>query len=146
MEKETFVDEQLSEPADYRGMAADIVAAYVSHNTLSPADLPKLLTDTHNQLIALVRATEQPLPVSPPVPAVAINRSVKEAAITCLDCGRAFKSLKRHIQSEHDINPTEYRAKWGLTHDYPMVAPSYSVARSALAKKIGLGRKKTIGA
>ena len=135
------MDENIAEMPDYRELAADIVAAYVSHNALSPTDLPKLLTDTHNQLRSLGKLSEAPAPAVPPVPAVAVNRSVKEAAITCLDCGRAFKSLKRHIYSEHGMTSTEYRAKWGLPTNYPMVAPAYAAARSKLAKKIGLGRK-----
>ena len=136
------MDEEISNLPDYRELAADIVAAYVSHNALSPTDLPKLLTDTHNQLRLLATSSKAPAPFVPPVPAVSIGRSVKENAITCLDCGRAFKSLKRHIAIEHDMGPTDYRAKWALPADYPMVAPSYAAERSALAKKIGLGKKR----
>ena len=111
------MDENIAELPDYRDLAADIVAAYVSHNALSPTDIPKLLTDTHNQLRSLGKLSEAPAPWVRPVPAVAINRSVRDAAITCLDCGRAFKSLKRHIYSKHDMTSTAYNRSgvWILT-------------------------------
>lgn len=136
------MDEEIYGPPDYRELAADIVAAYVSHNALSPNDLPRLIADTYNQLRLLAKLSEVPAPFVPPVPAVAVGRSVKEYAVTCLDCGKAFKSLKRHLAIEHKMAPTDYRAKWALPANYPMVAPSYAAERSALAKKIGLGRKK----
>lgn len=138
------MDEKPYDLPDYRELAADIVSAYVSHNALSHTDLPKLLSETHNQLRALAASQIVTTPPPPPPPAVSIGKSVKPEAIVCLYCGGSFKSLKRHLMTEHDDSPDEYRMTFGLAHDYPMVAPAYSAARSDLAKKIGLGRKPKV--
>ncbi len=124
-------------------LTTDIVANYVSHNSIAPADLGHLINSTYQALLGIESgATIEPeLPL---VPAVAIKKSVHADYIVCLEDGKHFKSLKRHLRTSYDMTPDEYRAKWGLPHDYPMVAPSYAAARSSLAKSMGLGsvRKK----
>ena len=124
-------------------LTTDIVANFVSHNSIAPADLGHLINSTYQALLGLESgATIEPeLPL---VPAVAIKKSVHADYIVCLEDGKHFKSLKRHLRTSYDMTPDEYRAKWGLPHDYPMVAPSYAAARSSLAKSMGLGsvRKK----
>lgn len=118
---------------------AEIVSAYVSHNPLSPADLPKLIAETHMTLRSLAAAELRPT-VQELTPAVPIKKSVTPDFIICLDDGKRFKSLKRHL-TQLGMTPAEYRAKWGLPENYPMVAPNYSATRSSLAKSNGLGRK-----
>lgn len=121
-------------------LTAEIVTAYVSANTVPAGDLPKLISDVHGALMGASQggaATE----AEKLQPAVSIRSSVKPDVITCLECGKKQKSLKRHLGSAHDLTPDEYRQRWNLSKDYPMVAPDYSAARSALAKKLGLGRK-----
>jgi predicted transcriptional regulator len=113
-----------------------IVAAYVSNNSVSAADLPRIIGEAHAALAGL----DQPTPASRK-PAVSIKNSVTKNAIVCLEDGKSFHSLKRHLKSGHDLTPEQYRQKWGLPADYPMVAPAYSTRRSDLAKKMGLGRK-----
>jgi predicted transcriptional regulator len=129
--------EQMGE-ATLVDLTADIVSAYVSHNNVAPSQLPELIGSVNS---ALRGQLPQPEP-EPQEPAVSIRRSVKPDEITCLECGKRFKSIKRHLQNAHGLSPNEYRAKWNLARDYPMVAPNYAEARSALAKSIGLGRKK----
>lgn len=121
-------------------LSADIVSAYVANNVVMKADLPALIADVFAALTNLGREPEAP-PVAPLVPAVPIRKSVTPEAIICLEDGKSFKSLKRHLRSSFDMTPEQYRAKWGLPSDYPMVAPAYAEARSALAKSMGLGRK-----
>ena len=121
-------------------LSADIVSAYVSHNALSATDLPKLIATVHATLNSLGGAAE-PEAVVELKPAVPIKKSITPEYLICLEDGKKFKSLKRHLRTEYDMSPEEYRAKWGLAPDYPMVAPTYSEARSRLAKTIGLGRK-----
>jgi predicted transcriptional regulator len=121
-------------------LTADIVSAYVSNNKVESADIGKLIEEVH---VALKRApnaqvTTEPEPL---VPAVPVRKSVTPDYIVSLEDGRKFKSLKRHLQGTYGMTPEEYRAKWGLPRDYPMVAPNYAKARSELAKKMGLGRK-----
>lgn len=117
-----------------------IVAAFVAHNNVPRSDLGELIASTHAALGKLGGEPE-PLPVAALVPAVPIRKSVTPDAIICLEDGRKFKSLKRHLSSKFAMTPEQYRAKWGLPADYPMVAPNYAEARSALAKSMGLGRK-----
>ena len=120
-------------------MAADIVSAYVGHNTLGVTEIPALIATVHAALSGL---DDAPQPEeAPQEPAVSPRSSVKPDSISCLECGKRFKSIKRHLSSNHDLTPDEYRAKWKLKHDYPMVAPEYAAARSKLAKTMGLGRK-----
>ena len=133
----------MTEAAEKEGLidlAADIVAAYVSKNTVPAAELPSLIKDVFG---ALDHVAKQPAEgVEPELkPAVSIRRSVTPDHIICLEDGKKFKSLKRHLRTHYDLSPEEYREKWGLAHDYPMVAPNYARARSDLAKKMGLGQK-----
>ena len=130
-----------SNPAqsDKVSLSADIVAAYVSYNSVPPGGLPALIQSVHMALTSLGAVEAVPEPVAL-VPAVSIRRSITPEYLVCLDDGKKFKSLKRHLAS-HGMTPEQYRQKWGLPQSYPMVAPNYAAARSALAKKLGLGRK-----
>ena len=132
----------MSEPSafdDAVELAADIVSAYVSNNSLPVGDLPTLINEVH---AALIRVTSDVAPPDPPKPAVPAKKSVTNDFIVCLEDGRKFKSLKRHLRTRYDMSPEDYRDKWGLPPDYPMVAPSYAKARSALAKEMGLGQQR----
>ena len=117
-----------------------IVAAYVSNNPLPSSDLPILIADIHAAISGLSNAAVTEAEAKP-VPAVQIKKSVTPDYLICLENGRKFKSLKRHLATHYDMTPDEYRRKWNLPADYPMVAPNYAVSRSALAKASGLGRK-----
>lgn len=123
------------------GLTAQIVSAYVSNNNVDATDLPQLISDTHS---ALAQASGDAVPVKREElkPKVPVKRSVMPDYIICLEDGKKFKSLKRHLRTHYNLTPEEYRAKWGLPHDYPMVAPNYAKARSDLAKKMGLGTKR----
>jgi predicted transcriptional regulator len=125
--------------AELLDLTTSIVSAYVAHNNLPAGELTALIASTHAALAKLGGEPEAPA-AAPLVPAVPIRKSVTPDAIICLEDGKAFKSLKRHL-SKFGLTPDQYRAKWGLPSDYPMVAPNYAEARSALAKAIGLGRK-----
>lgn len=122
-------------------LTADIVAAYVSNNAVAAADVSGLISDVHKALLATstANAAEE---AEPQKPAVSVRRSVTPDYIICLEDGKKFKSLKRHLRTHYDLSPEEYREKWGLSPDYPMVAPNYAKARSELAKKMGLGQKR----
>lgn len=136
-------DQTASAPAqevDLVELSTEIVCAYVSHNAISPADLPKVIADIHTALKGL-RGAEAPQPAEELRPAVPVRKSVAPDYIICLEDGKKFKSLKRHLRTHYNLTPEEYREKWGLPADYPMVAPSYSETRSRLAKDNGLGRK-----
>ena len=125
---------------DLIDLSADIVSAYVSHNALSVTDLPRLIADVH----AALRNLHSPAAAEPAEelkPAVPVRKSVAPDFIICLEDGKKFKSLKRHLRTHYNLSPEEYREKWGLPADYPMVAPNYSATRSRLAKDNGLGRK-----
>lgn len=124
-------------------LSAMIVAAYVAHNNVPRGDLTDLIANTHAALAKLGSEPEPP-PAPPLVPAVPVRKSVTPNAIICLEDGKSFKSLKRHLSSKYGLTPDQYRAKWGLPSDYPMVAPAYAEARSALAKSMGLGRKAAV--
>lgn len=121
-------------------LTAEIVGAYVGHHTVAATDLPDLITKVGKEFARLGQASTAP-EEEKPTPAVPIKRSVREDAIVCLICGKAQKMLKRHLATRHELAPDEYRVMFGLKDDYPLVAPSYAATRSALAKKIGLGRK-----
>jgi predicted transcriptional regulator len=127
---------------DLIDLSADIVCAYVSHNALSVTDLPKLIADVHTALRGL-QSAGAPEPAEELKPAVPIRKSIAADYIICLEDGKKFKSLKRHLRTHYNLSPEEYREKWGLPADYPMVAPNYSATRSRLAKDNGLGRKAT---
>jgi predicted transcriptional regulator len=122
-------------------LTADVVAAYVSNNPVPAGDLPNLISDVHTALGKVGNAADQ-APADKPKPAVNPKRSIHEDYIICLEDGKKFKSLKRHLMTHYGLTPEQYREKWGLDSNYPMVAPSYAAARSQLAKKMGLGRKK----
>lgn len=122
-------------------LTADIVAAYVSSNNISADGLTALIQDVHSALHRTSTGVVAPEEKEPPAPAVSVKRSVTPDYIICLEDGKRFKSLKRHLRTHFDLTPDEYRRKWGLPADYPMVAPNYAKARSSLAKKMGLGRK-----
>jgi predicted transcriptional regulator len=119
-------------------MTADIVSAYVGANTVATADVPALIHSVYRALAGVGAAAEPP-PVERE-PAVSIKRSIAPDYLICLEDGRRFKSLKRHLRTKYDLSPDDYRARWGLPKDYPMVAPNYAKARSALAKQMGLGQ------
>ena len=124
--------------------AAEILSAYVSNNAVQPSELPKLFAEIHGALIGLPQA---PLPDAvrePPKPAVSPKKSITSDFLICLEDGRQFRSLKRHLRTSYNMSPQEYRDKWKLPSDYPMVAPAYAKARSLLAKKMGLGRKPAV--
>ncbi|MGI9382006.1 MAG: MucR family transcriptional regulator [Methyloligellaceae bacterium] len=134
----------MREAADGNGVAeltADIVSAYVSNNRIVTTDLPVLIGEVCDALTQVAIKSAQPLKEELR-PAVPIKKSITPDYIICLEDGKKFKSLKRHLRAQYDLSPEEYREKWGLQHDYPMVAPNYAAARSALAKKLGLGRRR----
>ncbi len=121
-------------------MTAEIVSAYVGNNEVAAGDLPSLVQNVYNSLnnVSQGLAADEEEPAKP---AISVRRSVTPDYIICLEDGKKFKSLKRHLRAHYDMTPEEYRTKWGLPKDYPMVAPNYAKARSALAKQMGLGQK-----
>jgi predicted transcriptional regulator len=129
---------------DYIRLAADIVAAYVSNNSLPTAELPSLISSVHAALAKKVGG-ETVEPAAPQVPAVPVKKSITPDYMICLEDGKKFKSLKRHLRTSYNMTPEQYRVKWNLPGDYPMVAPNYAKARSELAKTMGLGQKRKKG-
>jgi predicted transcriptional regulator len=131
----------MADTLNYIELAAEIVSAYVSNNSVPASDLPSLLSDVHS---ALVRVSTGAAVVAPEAakPAVPPKKSITNDYIVCLEDGRKFKSLKRHLRTQYNMSPEEYREKWSLPPDYPMVAPAYAKARSALAKQMGLGQQR----
>ncbi|GLK55918.1 transcriptional regulator [Methylopila capsulata] len=125
----------------YIELAAEIVSAYVSNNSVAPADLPVLINEIHGALARISTGVAEPI-AEALKPAVPVKKSVTSDFIICLEDGKKFKSLKRHLRTQYDMSPEEYREKWGLPSDYPMVAPNYAAARSELAKKMGLGQQR----
>jgi len=126
------------------GLTARIVAAHVENNQVAVDALPDLIKAVYRSVATAGNADiEQKEPQTPAVP---VKRSVFPDFIVCLEDGKKLKMLKRHLKTSYDLSPADYRAKWGLPHDYPMVAPNYAAKRSGLAKSIGLGRKPTINA
>jgi len=121
-------------------LTADIVSAHVSNNSVAVNDLPVLIQNVHNALAGLGERIEEPQPKQEP--AVSIRASIKPDYIVCLEDGKKLKMLKRHLMTHYNMTPDEYRQKWGLAADYPMVAPNYAEQRRSLAKKIGLGTKR----
>jgi len=124
---------------DILKLTAEVVAAYVSNNPIPVAEVPSMIKSVHGTLGGLVGASQGELPTAQK-PAVPIKRSVTPDYIVCLEDGKKLKMLKRYLRSNYTMTPEEYRAKWGLPADYPMVAPNYAAQRSEFAKKIGLGR------
>ncbi len=123
-----------------RRLAAEIVAAYVGANTVAAGQLPELIRSVITTLSGLEGGVEDPV-IEPPKPPVSIRRSVTPDYLVCLEDGKKLKMLKRHLRTTYNMSPKDYREKWGLPADYPMVAPNYAARRSEFAKKIGLGRK-----
>ncbi|MEM1389249.1 MAG: MucR family transcriptional regulator [Pseudomonadota bacterium] len=128
-------------------LTASIVAAYAGHNQLPRDELPVLIRSVFGTLTSLETGVPEPEEAEesapgPLIPAVPIDQSVTKDAIICLEDGKSFKTLKRHLNAAYGMTPDQYRERWGLSKDYPMVAPSYSKKRAATAKKIGLGRKR----
>ncbi len=130
-----------SESQELVELTAKIVAAYVSNNSIIASELPQLINETH---AALARATGQAVETEREEqrPKVSVKKSVMPDYIICLEDGKKFKSLKRHLRTHYNMTPEEYREKWALPHDYPMVAPNYARQRSDLAKKMGLGTRR----
>ena len=122
-------------------LTAEIVSAYVSNNNIDSGELSDLSSDVHSALHRTAAGGPEPEP-EPLKPAVTVRKSVTPDFIVCLEDGKKFKSLKRHLRTHYDLTPDEYREKWGLPSDYPMVAPNYAKARSNLAKEMGLGQKR----
>lgn len=121
-------------------LASDIVAAHVSNNNVGVEELPALITNVYGALASLGQAAAAP-EAAPLKPAVSIRASIKPEKIICLDCGMELRMLKRHLMTHHNLSPDQYRNRWGLSSDYPLVAPNYAETRRMLAVKIGLGRK-----
>ena len=128
--------------AELLKLTAEIVAAHVSNNTMSAAELPQLISQVHTSLSDTGRATSTE---ERPAPAVSVKKSVTPDYIVCLEDGKKLKMLKRHLKTSYDLTPEQYRERWGLAADYPMVAPNYAKRRSALAKEIGLGKRGRAG-
>ena len=125
-------------------LAANIVSAYVSNNSVPSGDLPGLIGQVYSALQRTAGSQAEP-EAEPLKPAVSIRQSVQPDHIICLEDGKTFKSLKRHLRTDHDLTPEQYREKWGLPAGYPMVAPNYAEARSRLAKQMGLGQQRHRG-
>src|SRR3954469_21153882 len=138
----TRMNEQQT-PPNYIELAADLVSAFVSNNPVPAAELPALIGTVHAALTKTANgSSQQPTEEPKKAPAVSVKKSVQPDYIVCLEDGKRFKSLKRHLRTVYDLTPDQYRAKWGLPADYPMVAPNYAAARSELAKQMGLGARR----
>ncbi len=137
------ITNDLAHQEELLGLVSDIVSAYVSNNSVAAADLPGLIKSIASTLSQLSRSEE---PAQERVPAVAVKKSVTPEFIICLEDGKKLKMLKRYLRSQYGLSPEEYRQRWGLAADYPMVAPNYAEQRSRLAKQIGLGRGPAVEA
>jgi predicted transcriptional regulator len=122
-------------------LTANIVSAYLSNNPTPASEIPNLISQVHAALLRVSSNRTEPLS-EPAKPAVSLKKSINPDYLVCLEDGKRFKSLKRHLRSRYNMTPEQYRDKWGLPADYPMVAPNYAVARSQLAKKMGLGQQR----
>lgn len=130
------------EQGDVLRMAVDIVAAYVGNNSVPASQVPEVINTVYGSLTSL-NGEAMESRSDPPKPAVSVRRSVHPDYLVCLEDGKKLKMLKRHLRAAYNMTPDEYRAKWSLPADYPMVAPNYAAQRSEFAKKIGLGKKKS---
>jgi predicted transcriptional regulator len=135
-----IMSENVAAPS-YVELAAEIVAAYVSNNNVAQGDIGALLGQVHSALVQAGTGRDGAAREAPK-PAVPVRKSIMPDYIVCLEDGKKFKSLKRHLRTRYDMSPEQYREKWGLPPDYPMVAPDYAAARSRLAKKMGLGQQR----
>ena len=131
-----------SAETSYIQLTAKIVSAYVSNNTVSSGEIPALIGQVYAALTRVSNGGPVAAPAEPLKPAVPIKRSITAEHIVCLEDGKKFKSLKRHLRTQYNMTPDQYRAKWSLPPDYPMVAPNYAAARSQLAKQMGLGQQR----
>ena len=131
-----------SDKASYIQLTANIVSAYVSNNTVSSAEIPALISQVYSALMRVSTDAAVAGPAEPLKPAVSIKRSITPEYLVCLEDGKKFKSLKRHLRTQYQMTPDQYRAKWNLPADYPMVAPNYAAVRSQLAKQMGLGQQR----
>ena len=122
-------------------LTASIVSAYLSNNATQASEIPNLISQVHAALLRVATGRVD-APLEPAKPAVSVKKSVTPDHIVCLEDGKKFKSLKRHLRTQYDMSPEQYREKWGLAADYPMVAPNYAAARSHLAKQMGLGQQR----
>jgi len=129
----------MSDKAEIIELTAEIVASYVENNALATGDVPALIQSVHRALTSIASGVEA-VEAAPKEPAVPVRRSITPDYLVCLEDGRKFKSLKRHLRTKYNLSPEDYRTKWGLAKDYPMVAPNYAKARSDLAKQMGLGQ------
>jgi len=130
-----------SGPKGFVDLTASIVSAYVSNNPTTASEIPALISQIHAALVRVSNGAAE-APPEPAKPAVSVKKSMTSDYLVCLEDGKRFKSLKRHLRTQYNMSPEQYREKWGLPADYPMVAPNYAVARSQLAKKIGLGQQR----
>ena len=128
--------------ADFIELTADIVSAYVSNNSVPASDLPALISEVHSALSRVIGGAAPVVQAEAPKPAIPVKKSITADYLICLEDGKKFKSLKRHLRTQYNMSPEQYREKWGLPADYPMVAPNYAAARSDLAKKMGLGQQR----
>ena len=128
-------------PVNFLEVAVEVVAAYIGNNSVPRTELPSLIADVHAALVQMTQNDAGPV-AAPQKPAVSARKSVTNDYIVCLEDGKKFKSLKRHLRTQYDMSPEDYREKWGLASDYPMVAPAYAKARSQLAKEMGLGQQR----
>jgi predicted transcriptional regulator len=127
--------------SSYIALTANIVSAYVSNNSVPSAEIGNLIGQVHAAL-RRVSSGQMATPTEPLKPAVPVKRSITSDYIVCLEDGKKFKSLKRHLRTQYNMTPDQYREKWALAPDYPMVAPNYAAARSQLAKQMGLGQQR----
>src|SRR2546427_4175660 len=128
-------------PNSYIELTAGIVSAYVSNNAVAAGDISSLISQVHMALLRISNGQSE-IPVDLVKPAIAVKKSITPDYIICLEDGKKFKSLKRHLRTQYNMTPEQYREKWGLAPDYPMVAPNYAAARSHLAKQMGLGKQR----
>ncbi len=126
---------------NYIELTAEIVSAYVSNNTVPASEIPSLISQVHSALSRVSGKTGD-VTAEPLKPAISVKKSITPEYIVCLEDGKKFKSLKRHLRTQYSMTPEQYREKWGLGTDYPMVAPNYAAARSQLAKQMGLGQQR----
>jgi predicted transcriptional regulator len=131
-----------SDEGSYIQLTANIVSAYVSNNSVSSTEIPALISQIYSALMRVSNGVQVAAPAEPLKRAVPIKRSITPEYLVCLEDGKKFKSLKRHLRTQYDMTPDQYRTKWNLAADYPMVAPNYAAARSQLAKQMGLGQQR----